>query len=450
MDLPVFRRGLELVSSQLNKLSQGIRAAQITSVIGGSFTRTPGGTTLIIDQPATGGSAGTSAPCPFKVSDVSNPEETTLFIRIQQDKIEQRYPYQMTGTGNFDKQIPVPWVIAGITWVAVYIIIKVNELGQIHSENNAIRVVLSDKILESYGANQVFLLAEISLSYDKAGKLYISNISNACPLIQVQNNGFCPFEVSNIYNNLETFTDPIIQIQNGKIEARTPDGMTSGGYYTLEIPDDGEWHAVYCVLAVDVNGNIMPGDGSISFNLYNNWQENTGSVQFVLIGEVTTSYDGFGKRYISFIQNYCLIPSSFKSSSFVCWYKSSNASTLQTSRIEVSQFALPTNNPSAPYMWPVGMGIGYPPFYLEVNFSCYIYLGVFFDTITYLVSPFQGSVFIQTSSEILQNTAEIQYIILGTVFVNSDGIASINNICSQPEINPCLLQLETPPPPLSE
>lgn len=97
MDLPVFRRGLELVSLQLNKLSNSIRASTITSVIGGSLSCTPGGTTLVINQqPSTPG--GTSAVCPFAVSNAS--VGTSLKVQIQTGTVltptGARYPDGMS------------------------------------------------------------------------------------------------------------------------------------------------------------------------------------------------------------------------------------------------------------------------------------------------------------------------------------------------------------------
>jgi hypothetical protein len=95
MDLPTFRRGLELVSADLNKLSHAVRAASVTSVIGGTFSRTPGGTTIVVnDQVRNGGSEGGSAiPCPFAVSDASIPNQ--LKIEISWGLIWQMLPTGM-------------------------------------------------------------------------------------------------------------------------------------------------------------------------------------------------------------------------------------------------------------------------------------------------------------------------------------------------------------------
>lgn len=434
MDLPVFRKGLELVSAQLNKLSQGIRAAQVTSVIGGSFTRTPAGTTIVIAPQSSGGGGGSAAAayCPFKVTDVS--EQGKLFIEIQQDKIQGRYPVSMNGTGTFIREIPSEWISGGIVWVGVYIIIKVNEFGQIREPEDSIRVELSYRPLDNYGANQVFLISEITISTDSANGHYISDIANACPLITVQNNGFCPFEVSDVFAEVDS--ELKIQIQNNKIKGRIPDGMQGGGIYELNIPNDGEWHAVYCILAVDGNGNILPGDTSISFSIFNNYQQNTSEIQYVLIGEVSTSYDGLSKRYISFIQNVCIIPDSEKASA--CWYR---VTTYDDNSVEVAQMPLPTNNPGLPYIWPVGMPSG--RYILNVPNTGYIYLGVQFDINYYIVSPAADSVYIFYSENLLANTISIQYILLAVVFINNNKISNIFNVCSQPAISPCLLTFIT-------
>lgn len=67
MNLPKFRSGQEINSTLLNQLSDGIRRNQITSVIGGTFTSTPGGTAIVIDAQTRGG-GGSTAVCPFQVT----------------------------------------------------------------------------------------------------------------------------------------------------------------------------------------------------------------------------------------------------------------------------------------------------------------------------------------------------------------------------------------------
>jgi hypothetical protein len=77
MNLPKFRSGQELNSTLLNQLSDGIRRNQITSVIGGTFTSTPGGTAIVIDAQTRGG-GGSTAVCPFQVT-TANEGDTWKF-----------------------------------------------------------------------------------------------------------------------------------------------------------------------------------------------------------------------------------------------------------------------------------------------------------------------------------------------------------------------------------
>jgi len=67
MNLPKFRSGQELNSTLLNQLSDGIRRAQVTSVIGGTFSSTPGGTAILINAQTRGGSTAAGI-CPFQVT----------------------------------------------------------------------------------------------------------------------------------------------------------------------------------------------------------------------------------------------------------------------------------------------------------------------------------------------------------------------------------------------
>lgn len=438
MDLPVFRKGLELVSAQLNKLSQGIRAAQVTSVVGGSFTRTPAGTTIIVGAQPGGGGGSTAPYCSFKVQDYTKPTDNDLIVSVQQDKINGRYPLGMDGEGGtFTVAIPNQWA-ENTSWVGIYIIIKVDEFGNIRPEPEAIRVAPSLRPLDGLESNQTFLLADVTIDLDKTGKPYIANIVNSCPLIEPVTNGLCPFQISDVFNSITN--PPAIQIRTGNIEGRYPDGMSIKSLYELEIPDDGEWHAVYCVLLVDSNGNILPDATSITFGLYNEWQTNTATTQYVLIGEVTTSYlpNPFANRYISFIQNYCLIPAPQRSTNVLCPFEATNASNETQQRVEIKQGTVATGNPYNPYQWPDGMGIGYPPYYLEITESGYIYCKFVFNTPSYLVSSDPTGITFLFSSSLLPNTETDQYFLMATIEFDAE-IKNISNVCTSPVPDPCSL-----------
>ena len=116
MNLPKFRSGQELNSTLLNQLSDGIRRNQITSVIGGTFTSTPGGTAIVIDAQTRGG-GGSTAVCPFQVT-TANVGDNWKF-KIEFGLIAGKIP-----TGMFAGGVPAlimdwtdGWILAAVTFV---------------------------------------------------------------------------------------------------------------------------------------------------------------------------------------------------------------------------------------------------------------------------------------------------------------------------------------------
>lgn len=178
MDLPVFRKGLELVSAQLNKLSQGIRAAQVTSVIGGTFTRTPAGTTIIIDrQPiTTGNSGGGTLPCPFEATNASN--ETTQRVEIKQGTVEtQNYlnPYQWPDGMGID--FP-PYYLEVTGEGYIYCKVVFTPPGYtISTDPTSITFLFSETLQSNTTTDQYILTATIGWDTETAK---ITTITNVC------------------------------------------------------------------------------------------------------------------------------------------------------------------------------------------------------------------------------------------------------------------------------
>jgi hypothetical protein len=117
MNFPKFRSGQELNSTLLNQLSDGIRRAQVTSVIGGTFSSTPGGTAIMIDAQTRGGS-GSTVVCPFQVTTANEGEDWKF--KIEFGLIGGKIP-----TGMFAGGVPAlimdwtdGWVLAAVTFVA--------------------------------------------------------------------------------------------------------------------------------------------------------------------------------------------------------------------------------------------------------------------------------------------------------------------------------------------
>lgn len=169
MNLPNFRRGVELTSTELNKLSDGIRSAAVTSVIGGTYMRTPGGTTLIIDQQVRGGSteAGGVA-CPFEVTDAS--EGNTLKVQIAWGLI-----WQMLPTGMFpDNDPPLKMTVTQTCYIYSKITFNTNSLIP-----SAVAFSVETGITQNTSTTQYNLIARVFVDEEAEPKV-ISSISNIC------------------------------------------------------------------------------------------------------------------------------------------------------------------------------------------------------------------------------------------------------------------------------
>ena len=169
MNLPNIRRGVELTSTELNKLSDGIRSAAVTSVIGGTFTRTPGGTTLIINDQVRGGTSEVGGlPCPFEVTNAS--EGTTLKVQIRWGLIWQQLPIGMFP----DNDPPLKMTVTQTCYVYSKITFNTNTLIPA-----GVSFTLSTEILENTATNQYNLIARVFVD-EEADPKVISSISNIC------------------------------------------------------------------------------------------------------------------------------------------------------------------------------------------------------------------------------------------------------------------------------
>lgn len=169
MDLPAFRKGMELNSSELNKLSNAVRAASVTSVIGGTFTRTPGGTTIIVDQQVRGGGGGASAACPFAVSDAS--VGTTLKIQIAWGLVMNMLP-----TGMFpDNDPPLVMNVSETCFVYCKILFDTSTLLV-----TGVSFSLETELKTNTSNTQFNLIAVVTINDDDPQKKFFSSIKNIC------------------------------------------------------------------------------------------------------------------------------------------------------------------------------------------------------------------------------------------------------------------------------
>lgn len=126
----------------------------------------------------------------------------------------------------------------------------------------------------------------------------------------------------------------------------------------------------------------------------------------------------------------------------VCQYfEVTDASEGETLKVEVAQNQIAGR-------WPEGMGIGFPAFKLTISGSCYIYAAVYWDTVNLVIGPDADAITILQINDLLANTSNMQYILLATVTVGDSpaAITQIDNVCTQPVPNPCLLDWSNPAP----
>lgn len=317
MEIPDFRRGEQLTARKLNKLADEVRLTRLLSGPGYTLTQTPGGTVLNIQQQTTsGGGTAADVVCNFKVTDATEKESTGLKVAIQSDKVNGRYPQGMNAEDRFildlDDRIE--------NWCAVYLVLKVDEFGDIRPEENAITLTIATDWMPNANApgnqTQYIFIASINLETAAGGSKFIASIENACPTnLAAHPIGDCPFELdlaasvgdpyTTIVIRTGTVTDP-----TGVQQPRYPAGMAKGVRYELPMPNEGNWFAIYMILALDYKGDILSGENSITFSVETDYIDSTASYQYVLLGEVTVTDDNeaFPPRYISYIQNYCNKP----------------------------------------------------------------------------------------------------------------------------------------------
>lgn len=440
MDIPEFRRGLELTSKELNRLSNAVRSASVTSVIGGTFSRTPGGTTIIVDQQVRGGGSA-APPCPFTVTDVSEPKQPSgllLKIQVSQDPIlgtandtypKGRYPDGMSAAPNSPPYKLEIQQTAGTEYV--YVNILVDQTGEILPASTAITISSEPDFSVGNSTYQKFLIAVIEKVLDDDQKPYISQITNTCPIVYAQPAPPCPFLVEDDSRD----GDARITIRSGLVANALPDDMTLTDTFRLTLSTSQTFWVIYCGMVVE-NGVIQTDSGDITIFAADSYEENTATYVYFKLAELTLSQRANGDWYASYILNTCAVPfvGGAGVASICRYFAVKDASEQQTIKVEVAQNQVEGR-------WPDGMGLGFPPFLLELSESSYIYLKCTYNTTTLQILSDSDAITVLQSSDIQQNTDDSLYILLATVLVgdNPKKITKINNICSQPQPNPCNL-----------
>ena len=444
MDLPDVKAGMAIMAEHIRRLNASITQTRVRPGVGYMVKESNGGTSLVIN-PRLFGSGGAAQPCPFSVTDVSEPNPNgglTLKIQISQDPIlgtandtypKGRYPEGMSAAPDSPPYKLEIEQTAGTEYV--YVNIEVDQTGEILPASTAITVSSEPDFSVGNSTYQKFLIAVIEKVLDDDQKPYISQITNTCPIVYAQPAPPCPFLVEDDSRDGATR----ITIRSGLVANTLPDDMTLTDTFRLTLATTQTFWVIYCGMVVE-NGVIQTDSGDITIFAAESYEENTATYVYFKLAELTLSQRANGDWYASYILNTCAVPfiGGAGAASICRYFAVKDASENQTIKVEVAQNLVEGR-------WPDGMGLGFPPFLLELSENSYIYLKCTYNTTTLQILSDPDAITVLQSSIIQQNTEDSLYILLATVLVggNPKKITKINNICSQPQPNPCSLAWTT-------
>ena len=437
LDLPVFERFKAIFADKLNRIVSELRASTVQPGIGYKVNRTPGGTTLVIDQQPGGGGTAATNYCPFKVTDESTDEVTR--IAVQLDQVEGRWPFGMDGESTYYKPIPDEYLQAP-GWVAFYLRLKVDETGLIFPEETAISFRFTPDFKQKGDGIQWFYIAGINIDInEETNKPYISRIDNSCPIVYAWQPSTCPFRV-------EDATDEgslVLLVKSGKIENAYPYGMAEKTHFYVPIDDTvGTWCAVYSKLTIETKASEI--------TIETNYKTSDETTQWDLLAEVNLDYTESQEKYISFIKNICTQPAlgdGVKKCAFSITDDSAYDENGDPQIVRVLINAGKVND-KYPLECPNGIPYEYYPDIQQPWTAVYVRLHV--DEYGSFYSNDNDAVrFIFTNDYQSDFGTNYQWFLIGTINIsknerNHDYISDIQNFCPQIFINPvsnCPLEL---------
>ena len=168
---PPQQRGQPISPSAFNALMDEVRSNQITSIRGGSFNRSIGGTSININSGTFGGGGGTGGsfiPCPFQCSDKSTDDE----LRVQ---ISWGLIYQILPTGmEPDNDPPLEIVVTETCFIYSEIVFNTDTLMPTEVKFSA-----KTEVTPNTTSTQYNLIAVVTVDEDSDPKV-IKNIKNIC------------------------------------------------------------------------------------------------------------------------------------------------------------------------------------------------------------------------------------------------------------------------------
>ena len=370
--------------------------------------------------------------CPFKVTDFSTYQDldkpVNALVKVRNSKVQNRYPNKMGENVDYILSITDDYVdAAGISYV--YLTALFDEFGKLRSDTTALTIGLSPKPLPSGSCIQRHRIASVETKVDSIGRRVIvpSKISNNCPVVGEQPLNSCAFEIEDA-TDIDSEQLKVL-IRNGKIDDKVyPDGMSEGDPYIYTLSGQDPWYAVYIVIQLDENGNIADYPSAVSILIVNDYKESSPSTIYALIGEITTSYDYNSQWYISYIQNYCYIPTVGGGKN--CPFELSDYSTYQDGEPTNCRVKVKPSKVDGRYPMDMSQADNFVLDIYREDVSdygrCYIYLQLLVDE--YGV-PFDYStaITIEASRYFIPTGSCIQRYLIGTVEVNTSAMTIIPN-----------------------
>ena len=237
--------------------------------------------------------------CPFELYDASDYDEdgnsTNAKVLVSNYAVfGNRYADGMDSDSSFVVTInPEDTKVGNITPTSgtcyIYLEVLLNEYGEVLNYDTAITIRKSSAWYGDRGCStQRFLIGAVYVNNEQSNSLF-SSVSSMCPIISINRDSCCPFKVEDVSDE-----DGLkVQIRTGTISGKYPAGMAELERYVLNLPNNENFHLIYCVSVLTKDGYLYPdredGDDYISFAIEKDYVANTESLQYDLIGIVNTN-----------------------------------------------------------------------------------------------------------------------------------------------------------------
>jgi hypothetical protein len=458
MDLPNIEAGMRVLAEHINRISREVRANAITAFRGGTFQRTGSGTVLSTSsQFWGGGGGGTTADCSFRVTDVSETTNEGVIMKLnvacEAVMPEMIWPPN-TGPEAPDHVIQLGELEAG--WYCVWLAVDVEQQNKILTGDSGIYFGYTPYWPAETSVRQRFPLAGVTISLDAESKAYISNIENYCPLVAVKPAPTCPFLIEN--EGAAMATPPRISIRSTKIHDhyylggssanRYPSGMDGTHTFTIDLNiEEGEWQAVYCLIQTNEIGRINAETSALTLTVENGYRVSTSTQTWFLLGEVNLGYDEDSNPVIEYIANNCADPFIAgavntagniqpRGKTRACFFEITDTST----RGEVPLYQVDVSAWTVANRWPNGMNYGTPvSIPVQDGGYTFIYCAIHYVPSDVVIGPLVTDIEIISANEILANTADDEYVLLGFTNFENGFPTFISTACGEVIPNPCNL-----------